>query len=112
MQKAGVFLALVLTTSTLAMAKPMTCGELKDRLENKVVDLQFDSGSELMGVVATHRELCFPPGMILGTLRAVFIHWADGNPKLMNMPSWDCAARAFRESFPCEQAIPKSDRTN
>ena len=109
MQITGALVALALV-GTSAAARPMTCGQLRDRLENKIVDFQFDPGAELMGVVATHGELCIPTGMVLGTLRAVFIHWADANPKLMNMPSWDCAARAFRESFPCEQ--PKSERIN
>jgi hypothetical protein len=96
----------------VSLATPMTCGQLKNYIEGTAAVLNFDPGAELLGVVATHPELCIPRGTILGTLRAVFVHWGDSNPKLMNMPSWDCAARAFRESFPCEQAIPKSDRAN
>jgi hypothetical protein len=97
---ASIFSVLSLNFSS---ARPMTCGQLKDYLENKKVDLSFDPGAELLGVVATHRELCIPPGVPLGTLRAVFIHWGDQNPKLMNMPSWDCIDRAFRESFQCNR---------
>ena len=62
----------------------MTCGQLKDYLESQTVDLSFDPTAELLGVVATHRELCIPPGTVLATLKAVFVHWADGNLKQMN----------------------------
>jgi len=100
----GILILAFFMNPGASSAKPMTCGQLKDFVEGKgAPDLYFDPGSELMGVVATHPELCIPAGTILGTLRAVFIHWADTNPKLMSMPSWDCAARAFKESFQCQR---------
>lgn len=106
----AILLALVAVSNPYAVsAKPMTCGELKDRFEGRIPGpltlggSAIDPGAELLGVVATHAELCLPQGIVLGTLRAVFVHWADGNPKLMKMPSWDCVARAFAESFPCRQ---------
>jgi|SRR5665213_2941178 len=106
--------ALIIATMVTfpAAAKTLTCGQLKDRLENPVGRPYFDTGSQLLAVAATHPELCIPPGTILGVLQAVFIHWADKNAKLMGMDSWECTARAFQESFPCARPIPKSDRSN
>lgn len=101
MTRLAAVLILTASLSSQASARIMTCGQLRDILDNKVIDTSFDPGAELLGVAATHRELCIPQGMTLGVLRAVFIHWADNNPKLANMPSWDCAARAFADSFPC-----------
>jgi hypothetical protein len=43
----------------------------------------------VLGVAATHPELCILNGIVLGTLEAVFVHWADSNPKLMNMLAWE-----------------------
>lgn len=88
-------------SSTSAFARPMTCEQLKNELEGKSSGLSIDPGAELMGVAATRREFCIPAGLTLGVLRAIFIHWADGNPKLAAMPSWDCVAKAFGEAFPC-----------
>jgi Rap1a immunity proteins len=81
----------------------MTCGELKDRIEDKVADPSFSPSAELLGVVATHGELCTPSGTTLAKLTAVFVRWGDANPELMNMPSRDCIARAFAEAFQCTQ---------
>jgi hypothetical protein len=82
----------------------MTCDELVAHLEGRgTIDLNFDPGAMVLGVAATHPELCIPNGIVLGTLEAVFVHWADSNPKLMNMPAWDCVARAYSESFPCRK---------
>lgn len=103
MRKIATFVLILCAVANDASARPMTCGQLKDYLENKSVNLSFDPNAELLGVVATHPELCIPKGTILATLKAVFVHWGDGNPKLMNTPSWDCVARAFRESFQCPQ---------
>lgn len=87
--------------STGTWARPMTCGELKDRIEDKVADLSFSPSAELFGVVATHGELCIPSGTTLAKLTAVFVRWGDANPEFMNMASRDCVARAFAEAFQC-----------
>ena len=96
----GVF-ALSLVTPATSWGRAMTCGDLKARFEGRSEDRSFDPGAELLGVIATHPELCVPDGTMLGTLQAIFVHWTDDNPNLMQMPSWDCAAKAFHESFHC-----------
>ncbi|WP_442868430.1 Rap1a/Tai family immunity protein [Bradyrhizobium sp. CCBAU 51627] len=104
MRRALTFGMLLMTLLSAAIAKPRTCGQLKGAIDGTAPDLSFDPGAELLAVVATHRDLCVPNHTTLAVLQAVFVHWGDGNPRLMNTPSWDCAAQAFREAFPCNSA--------
>jgi hypothetical protein len=82
----------------------MTCDQLAARLEGRgTPDLTFDPGGLLLGVFYTHPELCVPNGIQLGALEAVFVHWAEANPQLMQTPAWDCVATAYSQSFPCKR---------
>ena len=100
--KTAVLVTIIVALATsMAAAKPRTCGQLKEQFEGVNRDLSFDPGAVLLGVVATRPELCIPRGTILATLQAIFVHWADENPKLMRMESWACVTRAFAESFQC-----------
>lgn len=101
------FLMICVTTIALscssAEAKPLNCENLLAGLQGSG-DLGTDYGSILFGVVQTAKPpLCVPNGTMLGTLRAVFIHWADEHPGEMQTEAWRCAAKAFRDSFPCHR---------
>ena len=88
--------------STGTWARPMTCGELKDRIEDKVADLSFSPSAELFGVVATHGELCIPERNDFGKAHRSLRPLGRRRPQVsMNMASRDCVARAFAEAFQC-----------
>lgn len=92
-------LVLAQAAPLVANSKGLTCEQLADGLQGRG-DLGTDYGSILLGVVGTaHPRMCVPNGTMLGTLRAVFLHWADNHPEAMTSEGWSCAARAFRESF-------------
>jgi hypothetical protein len=86
-----------------ASAKPMKCSDLLAGLEGRTADLKTDYGAILLAVAQTNPKLCVPSGTMLAVLKAVFVHWADAHPELMNMEAWECAAQAFAESYPCSK---------
>lgn len=102
--KTGIFILGLLMYTTCSAQNgnrtPMTCGQLLAGLEHRVPDFQTDYGAILMGVAQTHPEACVPSGTLLGVMEAVFVHWGVAHPKLMGMEAWECAARAFAESYP------------
>lgn len=107
MGRLGPLLAMViLVPATAAVAAPVSCQQERDALRGGLQlgsGPNFDAGAQLLGVVETHPKLCVPTGIQLGTLEAVFEHWADTHPNAIRGDAWVCAELAFRDSFPCKQ---------
>jgi hypothetical protein len=97
---AAVFAATLLAPWS-GFASPITCKQLVSECNAGISGACMNPISGALMVGVHNGKICLEQYTWAG-LVGVMNHWADTNPKLLNISAWDCAGRALSEVFPCK----------
>lgn len=89
---------LILLAPSMVSATTLSCAELVDGLEGRVLDTTIDYEAIVTDVIKTHPRLC-PAVTTIPVAKATFLDWATSNPNEGNTSASDCVMKAFSQNY-------------